>query len=226
MAAYRLITFDIYAALFDIAGSLTPVLARAIGRSTDDAAPLFALWRAKQMERAAASNSLGKGHISFRDATRLGLDYVLARHGPDLSPAARHDLVTAWDSMKPWPEAASVVAAIKARGYAIAALSNGDTDMLESLVAIFETPFDHVLSCQQAGFYKPHPAVYDLPTAVLGIPRDQVLHVAGGAMDVVGAVAAGVPCYWSNRHGDRVIDPAYPADFEDASLQGLLGILA
>jgi len=205
-----LVTFDVYMALLDIEGSLAPVVGETLDLSRDAATSFVRTWRAKQMERAAISNSLDGPRTSFRDATAMGLDYVAARSGIAISPDTRNALILAWDDMKPWPEADEAVAAVKNAGCQTAILSNGDQDMLEAVARHFAAGFDHVLSSETAGKYKPHPAVYDLPTNVLGIPKGDVLHVAGSANDVLGAVAAGLRCVWSNRHADILLDPAYP----------------
>ena len=221
----KLVTFDVYMALLDIQGSLTPVLAGALGIDEARAGPLVQLWRAKQMERAAQSNSLGAERTPFRRCTRLGLDYMLARNGFDLPEGARDDLVRAWDTMTPWPEAVELVAEVKRRGYPTAILSNGDQDMLDAVAGLFDDGFDHVLSSETAGFYKPHQAVYALTERVLGIAAGEVLHGAGAPGDVFGAVAAGLPCYWSNRAGDIPTDPAYRPDFEGTDLEGVLALI-
>lgn len=205
-----LVTFDVYMALLDIEGSLSPVVGKSLDLSQDAAMSFVRTWRSKQMERAAISNSLDGPRTSFRDATAMGLDYVAARSGIEISRDTRDGLILAWDSLKPWPEANDAVAAVKKAGCQAAILSNGDQDMLEAVARNFPAGFDHILSSETAGKYKPHPAVYNLPTAVLGIAISDVLHVAGSANDVLGAVAAGLRCVWSNRHGDVLLDPAYP----------------
>ena len=210
MTKPELVTFDVYMALLDIEGSLVPVVAETLRLSHDTATAFVRTWRAKQMERAAISNSLEQGRTSFRDATGMALDYVAARNGIEVEPGVRESLIRAWDTMNPWPEADAAVAAVKAKGVRTAILSNGDQDMLEAVARNFAASFDHILSSETAGKYKPHPAVYALPTTSLGIEKTNVLHVAGSGNDVLGAVAAGMPCLWSNRHGDILLDPRYP----------------
>ena len=207
----KLVTFDVYMALLDIEGSLVPVVADALGVPSDQATPFVRTWRAKQLERAASSNSLEKGRTSFRDATAMALDYVASRNDIEIAPETREALIKAWDELNPWPEANDAVAAVKAKGCMTAILSNGDQAMLEAVAQNFSSGFDHILSSETAGKYKPHPAVYDLPSTVLGIDKKDVLHVAGSGNDVLGSIAAGVACVWSNRHGDNLLDPAYPA---------------
>lgn len=225
MVRYALVTFDVYSALFDIAGSLTGRLRDIAGLDEVSAEPAFQLWRAKQMERAAVSNSLGLGRISFREATRQGIAYVERRYKLELSQGQRHALIMAWDRLSPWPEVARVLTVLKARGYPLAILSNGDKDMLRAVVENVPVRFDYIFSSEDAGAYKPHPEMYALPLRKLSLEARQILHVAGGANDALGATAAGLPCYWSNRFGDVMLDPAFAPTHDRPSLDGLLDIL-
>ncbi len=225
MTTLKLVTFDVYMALLDIDGSLTPVVMDVLDLPRESATSFVQSWRAKQMERAAISNSLERERTSFRDATGMALDYVAARNDVAIQADTRDALILAWDELQPWPEANAAVAAVKAKGCATAILSNGDQDMLEAAARTFTAGFDHILSSETAGKYKPHPAVYDLPTTVLGIDKGDVLHVAGSANDVLGAVAAGMTCAWSNRHGDRILDPRYPPTQELPDLSGVADLL-
>ncbi len=224
--AYELVTFDAYMGLLDIQGSLVPVVAGALSLDEAEARGFVRIWRTQQMARAAASNSLGLGRTSFRDCTRMGLDFALVKNDIDLDEKQRSALVAAWDYLKPWPEAVQVIDGLKAQGLSVAILSNGDQDQLEAIDRnAFDSAFDHVLSTETCGFYKPHPSVYALPQQALGVPMARVLHVAGGGGDVLGAVAAGMACYWSNRTGDPAPDPAYPATHEGRELGGLSALL-
>ena len=223
--AFKLVTFDVYMALIDIQGSMTPVISKALGLSPEDAGSVVQLWRAKQMERAAVSNSLGGKRTSFRECTRLALDYVLKLKGRRISDDARDQLVLAWDSIRPWPEACAVVAEVKKRGYQTAILSNGDQDMLDTLARTFGDDMEVVLSSESAGAYKPHPSVYELPMLMLNINTDEVLHVAGSYNDVLGARAFGMACYWSNRTADILLDPHYAPNYQGDNLHGVLDFL-
>ncbi|MBO6947086.1 MAG: haloacid dehalogenase type II [Rhodospirillales bacterium] len=222
----KLVTYDVYMALLDIEGSLVPAVTETLDLNNEAAAVFVRLWRGKQMERAAASNSLEKPRTPFRDCTFMALDYCLGRYDISIPSETRKTLVLAWDTMNPWPEAEAAIAAVKDKGLKTAILSNGDQDMLEAVARNF-TPqtFDYILSSETAGYYKPHPAVYDLPTEVLGISKDEIVHVAGSPNDVTGAVAAGMRCIWSNRHGDQVLDPNYPPTVEITDLSGVANLI-
>jgi len=221
---FDLITFDVYSALFDIETSLLPFLEPNLPPHIDTLA-FFRLWRSKQLQGSLIVNSINTAFVPFRTLTRLALNYCLSRHKITLSENSCTQLVDAWDHLTPWPEANHVLSELKNRGYRLAFLSNGDRDMLQALTAKILPKMDHVFSCEEAGAYKPDASVYQLPLSALGLKKEQILHVAGGANDVLGAKIFGIPCAWSNRHSDFVIDPAYNADYEFPDLIGLLDIL-
>lgn len=220
----KLVTFDVYSALVDVQAGISGAIREAYGGEVD-AAGLARAWRAKQLEGAQLSNSLQKGRIPFRELTRLSMEYTFTRAGLGLGAASAARLMAAWDALPPWPEALGTLREIKARGYRIGVLSNGDEDMLRALLADWSVTMDHVLASDHAGAYKPHPAIYGLPATRLGLDRKDVLHVAGSGNDVLGAKRAGLACAWSNRTGDIVFDPAVHADHEMPDLSGLLEIL-
>ena len=229
MSDIKLVTFDVYSALLDIHGGLTTAMSGATGLQREAVGPIVTAWRLKQMERAATSNSLGGPRTPFRDCTRMALDYVCARFDLDLGPDKREDLVFAWDRLPLWPEADDAVTAAKTMGFQTAILSNGDQDMLDAVAGLFRAGFDHVLSSETAGHYKPHPSIYALPERQLGVSAAETLHVAGSHNDVLGAIAYGLPCVWSNKTGDRLLDPSYPPhhELEDLSqLSAVLGMIA
>jgi len=222
----KLVIFDVYMALLDIEGSLKPVVQETLGLDADTATAFVRLWRTKQMERAAISNSLEKSRKSFRECTAMALDYCLGRYNLAPSPDTRHNLVFAWDTITPWPDADAAITAVKAKGCETAILSNGDQSMLEAVAHNFSTrAFDHILSSESAGYYKPHPSVYNLPTTALSIAKEEIVHVAGSPNDVLGAIAAGMQCIWSNRYADLLLDPTYPPTYEIPNLIGVADLI-
>jgi 2-haloacid dehalogenase len=218
---YQLITFDVYTALFDIEGSLIPLVGQVLPLSVDSRG-FVRLWRKTQVESMLISNSLGQGRVPMRTITRRALDDALSHAQVDVSETGREHLTMAWDQLQLWPEAEEALTAVKAKGYRLGLLSNGDKAMLQALAARLHVPFDYIFSSEQAGVYKPHPAIY---TQALQQTSGEILHVAGSRIDVMGARAAGLRCAWSNRQGDKVFDAAYTADYEFENLLGLLDLV-
>lgn len=221
---YRLITFDVYTALFDVEGSLARRAAEALG---DEAAAraLVRAWRRRQMEYLLISNSLEQGRVPFAVVTRRALDDSLHRAGLQLPQAAQEAWMAAWETLRPWPEADEVLRTLAERGHRLGLLSNGDEAGLRALAGRLAVPVAHIFAAEQAGRYKPHPAVYALPRQQLGLGQHEVLHVAGSVTDVMGTKAAGLACAWSNRQGEQVLDPALRADFTFEDLRGVLSVV-
>ena len=223
--SFKLITLDAFAALFNIQGSLTPIVAEELSLNEKKAFDFVNLWRLKQMERAAISNQIAYGHVSFRMCTDQALNYVINRNKLNVSKAVREKLSDSWNGLEPWPDALATIQEIKSLGYDTAILSNGDQDMLSAIAERFEIYVDHILSAEFAQNFKPHPSVYELPIIRLGFAKDEILHVAGSPSDVIGARAFGIACYWSNRSNDCVVDHTFKATYEDCDLHGIIKIL-
>jgi 2-haloacid dehalogenase len=221
---YRLITFDVYTALFDIEGSLVPLVGQVLDPHADSLR-FVRLWRKMQLEYALISNSLGEERVPFQTITRRALEYTLRQVQAEVTETGQEHLTLAWQKLELWPEAEEVLTTLKARGYLIGLLSNGDEIMLQALAARLPVLCDHIFSSEQAQVYKPHPGIYALPLSMLGLAPEEVLHVAGSRTDVMGAKAAGLRCAWSNRGADKVFDPKYGADYEFENLSGLLDML-
>ena len=94
-------------------------------------------------------------------------------------------------------------------------LSNGDLESLERAVSGLGIPVDRVISAEQAGYYKPHSGVYQHSIKELGLPGEQVLHVAAHAWDIRGARAAGMAGAYINRYDIPYVD----ADGSQADLE-------
>ena len=221
---YQLVTFDVYTALFDIESSLKGIVSETFGMSFDSLTFVRA-WRRKQLEYALISNSLQQGRPSFELITKRALDDTLARSKLNLSESSLTQLMDAWLTLQPWPEATHVLDSLKERGYVLGLLSNGDTAMLQAPLKRLPPVFERIFSSEQAGNYKPHPSVYALPLDALSLKANQVLHVAGSATDALGTKAAGLHCAWSNRNHEPHLDLNYLVDHNMPDLSQLLEIL-
>ncbi len=224
MPVFDLITLDVFSALFDIRTSLLPQLIHMLPQEAN-AGFVLQGWRNQQLAYALASNSLSGEHISFQTITARSLAWALHNAGCNLAEPDRDSLVSAWGHLALWPEAKTVLLELQERGCRLALLSNGDLLTLQALARRLPVEVDAIFSCQEAGFYKPHPAVYRLPGMRYDLPAGRILHVAGSPTDVMGARSAGLMCYWSNRLGGRLVDPSLQPTFEGPNLLGLLEVI-
>jgi phosphoglycolate phosphatase-like HAD superfamily hydrolase len=84
---------------------------------------------------------------------------------------------------------------LRGAGLRLAFLSNFTPGMLNGCIksAGLDGLFEHVLSTDAARTYKPDPRAYELGTAALDLPREQILFAAFAGWDAAGARSFRVP---------------------------------
>jgi 2-haloacid dehalogenase len=152
------VVFDAYGTLFDV---LSPVskLSSEIGEKAQN---LGALWRQKQLEYTWLRSLTGV-HADFWHVTRDALDYALAELEINETGLA-DELMTLYLKLDAFPEVVEALNALRQRGKRLAILSNGSPSMLDAIVrhAGLDKTFEHVLSIEEVGIYKPSRRVYRL----------------------------------------------------------------
>ncbi len=134
-------------------------------------------------------------------------------------------LVAAWGTLQPWPEAPGVLRALAQHGIALGAVTNCSTVLGRQAAGLVGATFDAVVTAEEVGFYKPHPAPYEAVLAQLGTDPARTLYVAGSPGDVPGAAGAGMPVFWHNRLGlPTLADAPRPLLMLD-TLQPLLDVV-
>ncbi len=210
--------FDAYGTLFDV-HSAAAQHADALGESW---VALSELWRSKQLEYTWVRALAGK-HCSFWKLTEEGLDYAISSVG-GIESELRGELLDSYRQLAAYPEVPECLKALKARGSAVAILSNGDPDMLADAVnsAGLADAFDAVLSVEEVGVYKPSHRVYELATERFGVSAREVSFQSSNRWDIAGAKSFGFRTVWINRAGrpDEYLDLAADEVLKD--LNGLL----
>ncbi|MBI4878875.1 MAG: HAD-IA family hydrolase [Planctomycetes bacterium] len=131
-------------------------------------------------------------------------------------PVGRADeLIGRWGELRPWPEARQVLRALQEK-VPVAVATNASIALAEAAVAALGVPIETVVTAEEAGYYKPHPRPYRMALERLGCAAPAVLFVAGSAVDVPGASAAGMTVFWHNRlrlgAADARVRPRYVAE--------------
>ena len=195
MDGIEAVAFDLYGTLLEVA-SVGPAAAEV----TDDPAALVDVWRQKQLEYTWLRSLMGR-YQDFWATTGDALDYSLDRLGITVDATTRAELLNAWLSVRAYPEVPVALEALASRRLAV--LSNGNPEMLESGLATagIRPRFEHVLSVDEVGVYKPHPSVYELAVKAFGLPPERLLFVSSNPWDAAGARAFGFRVAWVNRMG-------------------------
>ena len=206
---------DVAAVAFDLYGTLLDV--RSLEERCREAVPdapaaeLVSLWRQKQLEYTWLRSLMGR-YVDFWAVTGDALDHALARLRIGVDGAGRERLLDGWLSLRPQPEVQAALEMLEPRPLAV--LSNGSPGMLDDVLRRtgLRDRFAHVISADEAGTYKPSPAVYALAGRHLRLRADRILFVSANGWDVAGAAAFGLVVAWVDRSGHPAeVLPGAPA---------------
>ena len=111
------------------------------------------------------------------------------------------------------------------RRYKLAILSNGDKDMLAAAKPYIGFAFDHTISVEEAGYFKPHWKTYAKAEEILGDERAGILFVANHVFDCVGAKSYGFNTVFIDRRKQPFGPWPEPPDLVVATLQELAAAL-
>lgn len=211
----KAVVFDAYGTLYDI---------QSVAAVTDRAFPGYGeaitqIWRMKQLEYTWL-RSLMQRYADFSVVTRESLVYALDALGLGHDAATLAPILDKYLHLDPYPDARATLAALK--GHKLAILSNGDSGMLDALVANsgFAPLLDATLSVDTAQVFKPSPKTYALVEARLGIRPHEVAFISSNPFDVSGAKAFGFKVAWI----ERVTAAALANDVRDPKAIGPLAM--
>jgi len=190
--------FDAYGTLFDHA-SPVEFVKEDLGEKADQ---LVQLWRRKQLEYTWLRSLMGEEHHEdFWHVTGEALDYALA--ALDLNrPDLRAGLMQGYLTIQPFPEVPATLNRLKDSGMTLGILSNGSPSMLTAAVnnASLRPLFDHILTVEEVGVFKPHASVYQLVGTHVKVEPHEVCFLSSNGWDSQGAAAFGFRVVWINRY--------------------------
>ncbi len=191
----RWATFDCYGTLIDWEGGIV--------------AALQSLWPGKSRDEMLAVYHRHEpviqrdGAPPYREVLARAQAAVAGELGLAVPPGRERTLPESLASWPAFPDTAAGLAAVKARGWRLAILSNVDPDLIASSLPKLGVAFDLVITRAEAGSYKPAPGHWDEFFARSGADRSRHVHVAASLFhDIEPAAAMGMPAIWINRKGE------------------------
>lgn len=132
--------------------------------------------------------------------------------------AAVDAVMSRFASLEVHPDVVAGIGALRDAGLRIITLSNGSAGVAEGLLerAGVGDAFEALLSVEDAGAWKPHPASYAHALEVCDVPADAAMLVAVHPWDIDGAARAGLRTGWVNRGAAR-----YPSYFRNAEVEAV-----
>jgi len=116
-----------------------------------------------------------------------------------LPPSAPGELFDRWSEMEPWPDAAAVSRLSLPYGF----VTNTSTALARIAADRSRLQPRFTLSAEEAGWFKPDPAIYRAACRRIGLDPAQTMLVAGSPYDAVGARAAGLQAWLVVRRPDH-----------------------
>ena len=199
------LAFDMFGTLVDtqsVAGSLDALCG-------DRAGAVAALWRQKQLEYMFRTTAMERFE-RFADLTRWGLEYALSAHGSSADPSTLEDLVLGYSRLEPFPDTRPALEELHRAGHRVTVFSVGPAAWLADLVRGGGLEVDLIVSSEEAGRHKPHPAIYAHLVRRLGATAGDVVLVSGNPFDLIAGAVGGLRTAWCRRSPDQLFDPWGP----------------
>jgi 2-haloacid dehalogenase len=199
LTRFNVLTFDCYGTMIDwesgIFSALRPILT-AHQRSIPDSA-LLELY--SELELMAESGEF----LPYRDVLQSVVRGFGERLGFSPTDAEVRSLPESLKHWQPFPDTVEALRKLKSR-YQLAVLSNVDDDLFAATAPKLGVAFDHVVTAQQAGCYKPCMKMFKLAEQRIGVSRERWLHVGQSIYhDVIPAQSLGIATVWVNRSSPR-----------------------
>ncbi len=227
---FEVISFDCYGTLIDwesgILAAIQPVIEfHELICTSEDVLAAYA--------RGESAVEAG-GWLPYREVLRR----TFTSMAKDLGFAPRRaELELLEQALPRWlafPDTVAGLRALKAAGHRLAVISNVDDDLFALTQTRLGVEFDLVVTAAQAKYYKPHPGMFELALARLGLPAARVLHAAQSRFhDVATAKRLGMQTVHVVRESGRAggaipeigDDDETRADWTVADLAGLVALV-
>ena len=215
---YKAVAFD-YFVIFDPNSVVTTAEKIFPGKGLD----FTKTWRTKQFEYGFLRSITNK-HADFFAVTEDAMNYAIENMGLSATSEQKKELLNAYLTLKPWPDAIEGLKKLKDSGLKIITIANFSKKMLHANAqnAGIVDLFDELLSTEVNGTYKPDPKAYALGMEHLGLNKDEIVFAAFGGWDAYGAKTFGYPTYWVNRFNLPMEKLGAPPDGTSGNFQGLL----
>jgi 2-haloacid dehalogenase len=189
------VTVDSYGTLVD-----PNAAEKALADRVPDPEPVSKLWRSRSLMYTMVGNDI-EFYQPFYEMNRDALQYALDVHDVDLPPEERDEILAVYHELDVFEDVEDGVGRLRDSGYDVYVVSNGNPEMLESMVnhAGLDDLVTDTISAQEIETFKPDVEIYRHAAARTGTPIQNIVHVAGPAFDVLGAKHAGMQGAWINR---------------------------
>jgi 2-haloacid dehalogenase len=209
----RWATFDCYGTLVDWNAGIRGALARLL----PDVEPDALLARYHELEPQLEAEA----YRTYADVLATVATRVAAEQGVDLLWDRAQELPRSLPGWPVFPDVAAGLEDARARGWRLCILSNTDRALLDASLASIGVPFDHSITAEEVGSYKPAHGHWERFSDDTRAERSRHVHVAQSLFhDIAAANELGLASVWINRLGEQAHGAARPP----RELPGLTGL--
>jgi 2-haloacid dehalogenase len=196
---FEILTFDCYGTLINWEDGILDCLRRILAAHEKDVHDATILRLYGDFEAQAEQGEYRR----YRDVLHSVVRQVGEHFRFSPTEAEVRSLPASLAGWKPWPDTVAALANLRAR-FRLAVISNVDDDLFAATRPQLSVEFDHVITAQQAGAYKPSLRMFELGLSRIGVPAHRVLHVAQSIYhDVNPAQSLGLSTVRVNRPSSR-----------------------
>lgn len=218
----KLLTFDCYGTLVDWETGVRVYLDRVL-RAKGETANLesfYERWYERQLEQIAGPFKL------YREVLRDSLQQTLEDFCLPVEPGDGENFGREMEGWEPFPESAGVLANLREAGYTLTVVTNSQQDIIHRAAEKLGRPFDHVVTAEDVGAYKPDARPFERALALAGASRAETVHVCRSQeVDLPRSVPMGITTVWINRSGEPLAGGVPEPDYELTDLTGLPELL-
>ena len=190
------ITVDSYGTLVDPSAA-----EKRLEALVDDPEPVSNRWRAQSIAYTMIANHVD-AYQPFYEMNRDALQYALDASGVDLPHEDRDEILEVYHELDVFEDVRDGIERLREGGYPVYVLSNGNPEMLSSMVehADIGDLVEDTISAHEIETFKPHSSLYEHAADRTDTPVENIVHVAGPAFDIQGAIHAGMQGAWIDRY--------------------------
>ena len=171
------------------------------------------LWRTRQFEYTWLRTLSGR-YVDFKTVTTDALTFAARSLNLPLDEKQKAKLIDAYFTLDAWPDVVDALTTLHGAGIRLGFLSNFTRQMLDAnLRHTGLSPFfEHVLSTDEAGAFKPDPRAYQLALNAFALSREEIVFAAFAGWDAAGAKSFGYPTFWVNRQSAALENLGFTPD--------------
>lgn len=218
----KLISFDCYGTLIDWRKGVVEILAPFFGE-------FFVGFSRKELFEAflrADRELAGGDYRTYREILAEIVLVIADELRILIDPSTKYVLSEKFGDWRPFEDTAESLRKLKKK-YRLAVISNVDDDLFSISNKMLGVDFDHIITAQQLGTYKPSENNFIRALEIFNLKPEEMLHVAQSIHhDIIPANKLGWNTVWVNRYElpERTDQAEFP-DLEVPDLASLVRIL-